>query len=65
MYILTHKIYLKKKLIKLWFLYETINQLIQLDQTGRPEDWSFILSRFRSMTFTKYHYSETGHLAIH
>jgi hypothetical protein len=34
MYILTHKTYLQEKIIKLWFLYETIDQFIQLDIIG-------------------------------
>ena len=49
----------KKRFIKLWFLYETIDWLIQLDPTDwpvEPNDWTFTLLRFKSTAFTKYRY---------
>jgi len=36
MYILTHKIYLEENFIKLWFLCEIVNWLIQLDLISQP-----------------------------
>jgi len=41
--------------IKLWFLCETVDRLIQLYSIGIPvesDDWDFTLSRFISAIFT-------------